>query len=72
MLFKADLDAFVAKGCGHPDCTTPHDQEGLFIGAVCHPGFGVDARYKDGIIAFTCRECEQPVISVAVAEKVTH
>ena len=63
---RKELDA--AK-CTDPSCTHEHDGEGLFFNALCHPGEGVTACYKDGILRLECQVCDMPIVDIAVADE---
>lgn len=64
----ADLERFVAQGCGVPGCTHKDHKE-FFLGQRCHPGAGVDVRYAkgSGVLNIYCHQCKQPVMDVGVA-----
>ena len=67
-LYSEDLAALLSCGCGQPGCT----DIGEYIHARCHIASGLDARYVDGILELSCRECKRPIINIAIAKKEGH
>lgn len=68
IMHKSDLERAVAEGCEVPGCTHPHSEHGIFLAARCHPGSGVDVGYLNGVLQIVCYVCDEPIVSVAVAE----
>lgn len=63
---------FRAAYCSDPDCAhTTHPKE-LFLNASCHPGAGIEAMYRDGVIYFYCHQCFAFVIAAALARDSTY
>lgn len=69
MVYKEDLDAQVAGGCGTPGC----DCQAKFV--TCRPCYDADERpklevkYEDGLLTVGCARCGGRVITVVVASR---
>lgn len=65
-LTRARLDDIT---CATPDCDhaagTGHV---MYFHPRCHIRAHVTARYEDGVIAFACAQCGEPVCDIKVAE----
>lgn len=54
-------------------CTVEHEHgeacsgAGLYIHSACHPSAGLSCLYLDGILTFTCRQCDALIVKVRVA-----
>jgi hypothetical protein len=57
-----------AMGCGNPNCRDDHSI--LYMHSGCHPGAGLDVAYSKptGTMHLICRECEDTVLCVKVAD----
>lgn len=71
MLHREDLELhredLEQANCGHKDCSCAEGP--LWIHGKCHPDSDLRAFYNDGAIHFSCADCSQPIVAVAVAAR---
>ncbi len=64
MLHREDLEMATCRN-KESDC----QEGGVFIHGQCHPDSDLRAFYNDGAIHFSCADCQQPIVAVAVAAR---
>jgi hypothetical protein len=68
ILTRVELDALLGdEGLG-PACRQADAEPQLGLMPACHPRGRMDISYApDGLLRVACRECSQPVATIAVA-----
>lgn len=69
ILSQEDLDELATSGCGNPDCTEEHSQDGvLLLTPPCHPDGQIQVTYpaNSGLLSLSCGVCSRLICRINI------